>query len=107
MDVNNVASTWISIADIDGNKKIDKKELFDFFILIEGIKTSEDLINHIFEKLDKENLGLLGIDQFAEAIQYVLYNDYENESQEEIESDSSDEKFKVNYDFTNALDNSQ
>lgn len=41
MDVNNVASTWIAIADIDGNKKIDKKELFDFFILIEGITTSE------------------------------------------------------------------
>lgn len=39
-----IAHNWMEIADADGDGRIDKKELYDFFAQIDGINQSQEEI---------------------------------------------------------------
>ena len=69
----------MSIAYADGNGTLNNEEFFDFFFQIKGIIQSEEELDQIFEKLDKDGTGMLDVKEFANGIQKIIYeNDDES-----------------------------
>ena len=66
-DVNDLASKWIEIADVDGSGTIDHDELSELVKkLDEGF--DQDKLKEIFDAQDEEQNGELGNEKFGQAL---------------------------------------
>ena len=73
--VQEIALSWMDLADKDGNGELDFGEFYDFFSKIEGIVVSEDEIRQIFNDFDGTGNGCLSVEEFARAIYQAVLAD--------------------------------
>ena len=73
-----IAESWMNIADVDGDGKIDFQEYTDFInkLGLEGDDApTEEEMKNIFDELDTNGSGDLDVEEFGKALHQILKKD--------------------------------
>ena len=73
-----IAESWMNIADVDGDGKIDFQEYTDFInkLGLEGDDApTEEEMKNIFDELDTNSSGDLDVEEFGKALHQILKKD--------------------------------